>query len=88
MATSFYTVHEVLMASILGGLPFPPPVDHILSELSAMIRPSWVALHDMAHSFIELHKPLHYNKAMMQAGRVTSWNQDRQEKHQQPQICG
>ena len=88
MATSFYTVHEVLTASILGGLPFPPPVDHILSELSAMIRPSWVALHDMAHSFIELHKPLHYNKAMMQAGRVTSWNQDRQEKHQQPQICG
>ena len=71
-----------------SSLPFPSPVDHVLSELSAMIRPSWVALHDMAHSFIELHKPLHYNKAMMQAGRVTSWNQDRQEKHQQPQICG
>ena len=27
-----------------------------LSELSSMIRPSWVALHGLAHSFIELHK--------------------------------
>ena len=39
-----------------SGLPFPSPVDHILSELSMMTRPSWVALHDMAHSFIELDK--------------------------------
>ena len=31
-------------------------VDHVLSELSTMIRPSWVALHGMAHSFIELEK--------------------------------
>ena len=37
-----------------GGLPFPSPVDHILSELSTMTRLSWVALHSMAHSFIEL----------------------------------
>ena len=29
---------------------------HILSELSTMTRPSWVALHHMAHSFIELDK--------------------------------
>ena len=27
-----------------------------LSELSTMIHPSWVALHGLAHSFIELHK--------------------------------
>ena len=32
-----------------SGLPFPPPVNHILSELS---------MHGMAHSFIDLHKPL------------------------------
>ena len=37
-----------------SGLPFPSPVDHILSELSAMTCPSWVALHSMAHSFIRL----------------------------------
>ena len=37
-------------------LPFPFPVDHILSELSTMTRPSWVALHGMVHSFIELDK--------------------------------
>ena len=39
-----------------SGLPFPSPVDHILSDLSTTIRPSWVALHGMAHSFIELDK--------------------------------
>ena len=39
-----------------SGLPFPSPVDHILSELFTMSRPSWVALHSMAHSFIELDK--------------------------------
>ena len=39
-----------------SGLPFPFPVDHILSELSTMTRPSWVALHCMVHSFIKLDK--------------------------------
>ena len=39
------TVHGVLKARILKwGLPFPSPVDHILSGLSTMTRPSWVAL--------------------------------------------
>ena len=37
-----------------SGLPFPSPVDHVLSDLSTMTCPSWVALHCMAHSFIEL----------------------------------
>ena len=39
-----------------SGLPIPSPVDHILSELSTMTRLSWVALHGMAHSFIEFYK--------------------------------
>ena len=39
-----------------SSLPFPFPVDHVLSDLSTMIHPSWVALHAMAHSFIELDK--------------------------------
>ena len=39
-----------------SDFPIPSPVDHVLSELSTMTRPSWVALHDMACSFIELHK--------------------------------
>ena len=29
-------------------------MDLILTELFTMTRPSWVALHGMAHSFIEL----------------------------------
>ena len=52
---SFHTVHGVLKARILN-LPFPSPVDHVLSELSTMTHMSWVALHSMAHSFIELDK--------------------------------
>ena len=39
-----------------SGLPFSSPVDHNLSELSTVTCPSWVALHGMAHSFIELDK--------------------------------
>ena len=39
-----------------SGLPFPSPVDHVLSEFSTMTRPSWVALYDMAHNFIEWDK--------------------------------
>ena len=39
-----------------SGLPFSSPGDHILSELSTMTCLSWVALHVMAHSFIELDK--------------------------------
>ena len=36
------------------SLPFPSPVDHFLSELSTMTHQSWVVLHGVAHSFIEL----------------------------------
>ena len=39
-----------------SGLPFLSPVDHVLSELSTKTHPSSVALHGMAHSFIELDK--------------------------------
>ena len=39
-----------------SGLPFPSPVDHILSELSTMTCPSWMVLQGMAHSFTELDK--------------------------------
>ena len=31
-----------------SGWPFPSPVDHILSDLSTMTRPSWMAPHGMA----------------------------------------
>ena len=38
-----------------SGLPFPSPVDHILSDLSTMTRPSWVAPRAWL-SFIEFDK--------------------------------
>ena len=48
-------IHEQY-TRMLMWFPFPSPVDHVLSELSTMTRPSWVALHDMDQSFIELDK--------------------------------
>ena len=42
------------------GLSFPSPVDQVLSEVSSMTCPSWVALHGMAHSFNELDKAVVY----------------------------
>ena len=65
----FHTPHGVLLASIWDVLPFPPPVDHVLSALSAMTRPSWVALNGMAHSFIELRNPLRH-KAVIHEERM------------------
>jgi len=40
-----------------SGLPFPSPVDHILSALSTMTHPSWVAPRAWL-SFIELDKAM------------------------------
>ena len=40
-----------------SGLPFPSPVDHILSDLSTMTRLSWVAPRAWL-SFIEADKPV------------------------------
>ena len=56
-ALSFHTVHGVLKARILKWFAIPPStVDHVLSELSTMTHPPWVAPHSMAYSFIELEK--------------------------------
>ena len=49
-----------------SGLPFPSPVDHILSDLSTMTRPSWVAPQGMA-SFTEL------DSAVVRVIRLTSF---------------
>ena len=52
----FHTVHGALKARTLKWFAIPFPVDHILSQLSTVTHLSWVALHGMAHSFIELDK--------------------------------
>ena len=44
------------MARILKWFAIPFSRGLLLSELSTMTCLSWVALHDMAHSFIELDK--------------------------------
>ena len=52
----FHTVHGVFNTRTLKWFAIPSPVEHILSELSTMTRLSRVALHSMAHSFVELVK--------------------------------
>ena len=44
----FITVHGFSRQECWSGLPFPSPVDHILSDLSTMTRLSWVAPQGMA----------------------------------------
>ena len=44
----FHTVHGVLKARILKWFAIPFYMDLILSDLSTMTRPSWVAPHSMA----------------------------------------
>ena len=48
----FHTVHGFLKARILKWFALPFSRGQVLSELSTMTHPSWVALHSMAHSFI------------------------------------
>ena len=56
LETSFSVVSFCLFILFMGfsrqeywsSLPFPSPVDHVLSELSTIIHPSWVALHSTA----------------------------------------
>ena len=40
----FHTVHSILKARVLKWFAIPFSVDHVLSELSTMTHPSWVAL--------------------------------------------
>ena len=51
-----------------SSLPFPSPVDHVLSEHFIRTHLSWVALQGMAYGFIELHKPIGHQKAVIHEG--------------------
>ena len=64
----FNTVHGFLLARILEWIAISFSSDHILSELFTMTHLSWVALHGMAHSFIELYKAFCHNKAVVHKG--------------------
>ena len=55
LCPNFYTIHGVLKARILKWFAIPSPVDHILSDLSTMTRPSWVTPRAWL-SFVELDK--------------------------------
>ena len=54
-------------------LPFPPLVDHVLSELFTVTPLSWVVPHGMAHRLIEWSQPLIHDKAVIhEEGRLTT----------------
>ena len=55
------------MASILGYFAIPSSSGSRFVR-TAMTHPSWVTLHGMAHSFTELHKLLHHDKAVILGG--------------------
>ena len=59
-------------------LAFPPSVDHVLSGLFTVTFPSWMALHSMAHNFIELCKPLCLDKAVIHEGYLDAGKDLRQ----------
>ena len=63
----FHTVHGVLVARILEWIAISSSTAHVLSELFTKTSSSWVALHDMAHSFIKL------DKAVVPVIRLTSF---------------
>ena len=48
--------------------PFSPPVDHTCQNTPIWSAWPWVALHSIAHSFIELHKPLYHDKDVIYEG--------------------
>ena len=54
-----------------------------------MTRLSWVALHITTHSFTELHKPLHHDKAVIQEGMASlvGWHYQFN-RHELGQILG
>ena len=63
LESSFFSVLSFCLFMLFMGfsrqeywssLPFPSPVDHILSKLSTMTYPSWLALHGMACEQISL----------------------------------
>ena len=54
MGFPFHTVHGVLKARMLKWFAISFPSGPCF--VSTKTRPSWVALHSMAHSFIELDK--------------------------------
>ena len=72
-SSSFSVMSSLLFHSFMGFprqeyvnvLSFPSPVDYVLSDLSTMTHPPWVAIHGMTHSFIELDKVLVHVKILI-----------------------
>ena len=63
------------MARILECFAFPPPVDHVLSELSSVTmfcQNSLLHVSEcMAHSFIGFHKSLCHDKTVVHEGEYS-----------------
>ena len=68
--TGAVSVHEVPTASTLEWFAIPSSSGRRAVRTPTVTGPSWMTLHDMAHSFIELCKPLCHNKAVTHEGHT------------------
>ena len=68
----FHIAHGVLAARILEWFAIPSySGPHFVRNLYYDL--SWVALHSMAYSFIELCKPLRHDRAVTMMQRAAHW---------------
>ena len=65
---SFHAAHEVFTASILGWFASLSSRGSRFFRTLHLTCLSWVAIHNMAHGFINLHKPLRHNKPVICEG--------------------
>ena len=66
------SVHGIFLARILECVAISSSSRPCFVRTLTMTCPSWVALHSMAHSFTELCKPLHQDKAVIHEGNTWS----------------
>ena len=70
-----------------SGVPSPRPVDHVLSEVSAVTRPSRLTLHLVGHCIIELCKPTCHNEAVIHEGEKDTTGENAYPPHTPSLIC-
>ena len=84
----FHTVHGVLMARILEWFAISSSTGPHFVRILHHRHLSWVALHNIAHSFFEFCKPLHHNNAVIPLQRSLKVTRNKQtNKYNECTIC-
>ena len=64
-----------------SGLLSPRPVDHVLSEVSAVTHPYRLILHLVGHCIIELCKPICHHEAVIHEGEKDTTDENAYPPH-------